>query len=45
METLAPTSHIRAVRDVVEDPREGVEDRVDETNRALTDGETFLVNL
>jgi hypothetical protein len=45
MKTLSSTSKVGTIGDIVEDPRECIEDWIDEADRALADGEPFLIDL
>ena len=45
METITSASNIRAIRDIIEDPRESIEDRIDKADWAFANGESLFVNL
>jgi hypothetical protein len=45
MESFTSTSDIGTIRDIVEDPREGVKDRIDKTNWTLSNSESFFIKL
>jgi hypothetical protein len=45
MKTFSSASNIRTVRDIIEDPRESIEDRIDKADWAFANGESLFVNL
>jgi hypothetical protein len=45
METITSASNIRAIRDIIEDPRGSIEDRIDKADWAFANGESLFVNL
>ena len=45
MKPFSSASNIRTVRDIIEDPRESIEDRIDKADWAFANGESLFVNL
>ena len=45
MKTFGSASQVSAIRDIVEDPRECIEDWIDKAHWAFANGESFFVDL